>query len=449
MRLRCYIFSKKQNSTAIPPANADYVSFDFVFKTETSLLNPEILLDTSFSIYLYDYFYIEELHLYYFRDGIESVNGNMFRLHLKLDKAGSYRAAILGYTAFIERCADSRYYNTDIPDDALSVEDMIEHVASASTYCNFSSGLLYVVRIMGRDSTGGIGSFVTNLHNMQNIFSQMWVDIDNGLGLGDLEEFMQMWIADPIKYVIGLYSTPIGASVYASNVSTETVYFGGHETNISWDRINNGNVVMFSGALSKPTGIYTDFRRTDPAFSSYTIYIPTVGTVPLAADLIERNLSMEIGADLLSGDLLFKLKADGDIVASYASNCYATQSLGVVNQANGVMSGALSALGAIPTGNIGGAIAGIKTAMSPSPSIISSQGGTGCVSVANEIVITCCQKSSAEFPVGVYGRPCCKNLQLQNLSGFVKCAQSSLPLAVDDSTRTELNAMLDSGIYIE
>ena len=57
MRLRCYIFSKKQNSTAIPAANADYVSFDFVFKTETSLINPEILLDTSFSIYLYDYFY--------------------------------------------------------------------------------------------------------------------------------------------------------------------------------------------------------------------------------------------------------------------------------------------------------------------------------------------------------------------------------------------------------
>lgn len=277
----------------------------------------------------------------------------------------------------------------------------------------------------------------------------MWADIDDGLGLGDLEEFMQMWIADPIKYVVGVYSTPIGASVYANNVSPETVFFGGHETNLVWDKINNGDVVMFSGSLAKPASIYSDFRRSDPAFSSYTIYIPTVGTVPLSADLIEKDLSMDIGADLLTGDLLFTLKADEDIVASYNSSCYATQSIGVVNEANGIISGAIGTADSAVKANVVGVVEGIKTAMSPSPSIIGSQGGTGCVSTANEIVITCCQKSSGEFPTSDYGRPCCKNLKLGDLSGFVKCGNASIEIASTEGIRDEINTYLNTGFFVE
>lgn len=448
MILRAYQFNKKKNSTALP--TGDYVSFNFVFKQETSLLNPILLINTSLSIYTYNYFYIEELQTYYFRDGIESVNTDIFRLTLSIDRLATYRSQILNYVPFIERCSDSRYYNVDINDNALSVEDVIEHVQSASTYCNFSSGLLYIIRILGRDSTGGIGTYITNKSNMENIFSQMWVDVDDGLGLGDLEEFMQIWIADPIKYLIGVYSTPIGASVYAHNVSSDsTVYFGGHETNIQWDKITNGEVVMFSGSLSKPTSIYSDFRKTDPAFSQYTLYLPTIGTVPLSADIMDRSLSMDIGADLWTGDLLFKLMADGELISTYRSNCYATQSIGVVNETSAIMSSAISGVSSVINQNPTGAIEAFKSVASPTPSIIGSQGGTGCVSVANEIVITCTQKSSAEFPLTVYGRPCCKNIPLSQITGFVKCAKSSVNLHADESSIDIINSMLDDGIYIE
>lgn len=446
-------FKKRKNSTKVPDVSGVVkevvIKSNFGYENQFQSTKCSIVAPSFFVTGAVGYGYCKAWGNYYWITNVSfDIDGAEY-IDCRIDVLASWAEFIKESTFFIERCADANYYNTDIRDNAVSVEDMVEHTSSASTYCNFASGLLYVVRILGRGSTGGIGTFVTNLASMQNIFSQMWADIDDGLGLGDLEEFMQMWIADPIKYVVGVYSTPIGASVYANNVSSETVFFGGHETNLIWDRINHGDVVMFSGSLAKPSTIYTDFRRSDGAFSSYTIYIPTVGTIPLSADLIEKELSMDIGADLLTGDLLFTLKADGDIVASYNSSCYATQSIGVVNEANGVISGAVGTADNAVKGNIPGIVEGIKTAMSPSPSVIGSQGGTGCVSIANEIVITCCQKSSGEFPTNDYGRPCCKNLKVGDLTGFVKCGNASIEIASTERIRDEINTYLNTGFFVE
>ena len=435
-------FVKRKNSTKIP--TTDGTKKNVVLKGHCTTMNPSFFITGAVG-----YGYLKAWGNYYWITNIGFDINNAEYIDCKIDVLASWRNVIHSSTFFIDRCADANYYNTDIPDGALSVEDMVASVSSASTSCNFASGLLYIVRILGRGDTGGVGTFVTNLANMSNIFSQMWTDIDNGLGLGDLEEFMQMWIADPIKYVVGVYSTPIGASVYGNNISPKTVYFGGHETNITWDRIDNGSVTMFSGTLNKPSSIYSDFRRSDDAFSSYTIYIPTVGTLPLSADLIETTLSMEIGADLLSGDLLFSLKSNGSVVASYRSNCYATQSIGVVNEADGMITGAIQAGSSAATANLGGVINGVKKAISPSPSMIGSQGGTGCVTTANEIVITCTQKQSGEFPIADYGRPCCKNLLISNLTGFVKCGNASIEISGADDIRNQINNFLNSGFFVE
>ena len=446
-------FKKKKNSTKIPDFDGVekevVIKGNFGFENQFQSTKCSTIAPSFFVTGAAGYGYCKAWNNYYWITNISfDIDGSEY-ITCELDVLASWRQYIAASTFFVDRCADANYYNTDIRDDAVSVEDMVEYTSSASTYCNFASGLLYVIRILGRDSTGGIGTFVTNRASMQSIFSQMWGDVDDGNITGDLKELMQLWIADPIKYIIGVYSTPIGASVYAGNVSTETVYFGGHESNLEWDRINHGDVVMFSGSLAKPTSIYSDFRRSDPAFSSYTIYIPTIGTLPLSADLIETDLSMDIGADLLTGDLLFTLKSDEDVVASYKSNCYATQSIGVVNEADGIISGAIEASDSAVKGNVPGVVEGIKTAMSPTPSIIGTQGGTGCVSIANEIIITSCQKSSGEFPTKDYGRPCCKNLQLGNLSGFIRCSNASIDIAAVKGVREEINNYLNTGFFME
>lgn len=436
-------FTKRKNSTKVPSDSG--VIKNVTLKGQCDLINPSFFISD-----VEGYVYLKAWGWYYVIHRVAyDINGAQY-IDCNIDVLATWREAIHGSTMFVTRCADPSYYNVNLRDDALSAEDMVSSVTSASTYCSISTGLVYVIKLIGRGTTNGIGTFVMNRFQLENFFSQMWVDIDSGLGLGDLEEFMQMWLADPARYVVGVYSSPIGASVYANNVSLQKVYIGGHETNLEFDRIDKGEVIVHQNLLlNKPTSMYNDFRKTDNAFSQYTIYIPTVGTVPLSPDLMDTSLSIDIGADLFTGDLLFSLKSDGDVVASFGSNCYSTQSIGAVNQASNIMSGAMTATSAVASGNVMGVINGIKSGMQVSPSVIGTQGGTGGVTTANEIVISCMQKSSAEFPLAEYGRPCCKNVRLGNLNGYVQCGNPSIDVSATDIIKQMINSALSSGVYIE
>lgn len=440
-------FVKKKNSTK-RPADAPHIE-DVTLKRETSLLNPTFILTIDNEIY--NYIWVPDWGRYYFVTDIVHGNSNLCELRCTLDVLATYQDEIRNYVGFVERTSHPTWYNTDINDNAISVEDVVEFMDSESTYCNIASGLLYIVRIIGRGTTNGIGTFVMNRSQMQRIFSSLWGDVDEGSVTGDIIDFLQLYISNPSQYIVGCYSSPIGMSVYAQNTSSEKVFLGGHETDLTLDRINNGQVTVASDlTLRKPTSIYSDFRKTDPQFSQYTIYIPTIGTFPLSADIMDSTLTMDISADLISGDLFFKLKTNGHPVATYNSSCYSSMSIGTLNTANGVVAGTMQAGVSLLTANPVGLIQGAQSAFSPTPSVIGSQGGTGCVSLANEIVISCLQKRSAEFPTMVYGRPCCRNMALNQLSGhYIKCANSSIDIAGTESDKDAVNTFLDSGFYLE
>ena len=440
-------FVKKKNSTK-RPASAPHLE-NVVFKRETSLLNPTFIMTIDNDVY--NYVWVPDWGRYYFVTDIVHGNSNLCELRCTLDVLATFKDDIRNYVGFVERTSHPTWYNTDINDNAISVEDVVEFMDSESTYCNIASGLLYIIRIIGRGTTNGIGTFVMNRSQMQKIFSSLWGDVDSGSVTGDIIDFLQLYISNPSQYIVGCYSSPIGASVYAQNTSAEKVFLGGHETDLTLDRINHGQVTVASNlTLRKPTSLYSDFRKTDPQFSQYTIYIPTIGTFPLSADIMDSNLTMDISADLISGDLFFKLKANGHSVATYNSSCYSSMSIGTLNTANGVVAGTMQAGVSLLTANPVGLIQGAQSAFSPTPSVIGSQGGTGCVSLANEIVISCLQKRSAEFPTMVYGRPCCRNMALDQLSGhYIKCANSSIDIAGTESDKDAVNSFLDSGFYLE
>lgn len=440
-------FTKKRDSTKRPSGVPHVVEVSL--KRETSMTNPTLIMTIDNEVY--NYVWIPDWGRYYFIDDIVYGNSNLCELRCTLDILATYKDDIANYVGFVERTSHPSWYNTDINDNAISVEDVVEYMDSESTYCNISNGLLYIVRIIGRGTTNGIGTFVMNRSQMQKIFSSLWGDVDSGSVTGDIIDFLQLYISNPSQYIVGCYSTPIGASVYANNTSNETVFLGGHETDLKLDRINNGQVIVESNlTLRKPASLYSDFRKTDPTFSQYTIYIPTIGTFPLSADIMDSTLTMDISADLISGDLFFKLKANGHPVATYNSSCYSSMSIGTLNSANGVVAGTMQAGVSLLTANPVGLIQGAQSAFSPTPSVIGSQGGTGCVSLANEIVISVLQKRSAEFPTMVYGRPCCRNMALNQLSGhYIKCANSSIDIAGTESDKNAVNSYLDSGFYLE
>lgn len=448
MEIRLYSgFTKRINSTQIP-VNYPFTSIQVNLKQPTNINNPIFILTSN--LVNFNYVYVPDWSRYYFVNDIVFGNNDLIELHCSLDVLASFRPNILLYDAFVERTSHPLFYNPDIQDNALSVEDRVEHTSQAVTDSPLADDVLYIVRIVGRGSTGGIGTFIMNRATFQRVFSSLWGDIDTGTATGNVLEFLQLYISNPAEYIVGVYTTPIGASFYASYCSNETVYVGGHETDLKLDRINAGTVTLREYTLNKPTIIYTDFRKTDGAFSQYTLYIPTVGNVPLSPDIMDCTLTMKVSADLISGDLFFVLKADGTTVATYNSNCYSSVSMGTLNTATSSFMGATQVMTSAMTGNPIGIIEGIKTGFASTPSVIGTQGGTGCVSQASDFIISALQKSSGEFATSVYGRPCCKYLGLSNLLGhYVKCGNASIDMAGNEGEKSAVNNHLNAGVYLE
>lgn len=455
MEIRLYsMFVKRANSTKQPTDS--YVTKQCRQKEETSMMAPTFLLSTYDPGY--NYVYVPRWGRYYFINDVTLNIAGTFEISCTFDALASYKNSIGALTTFVERTSDVSKIDAYMRDSAVSCDDRVSSTESATTDSGLASGFVYIMRILGRGSTGGIGTFVIgNIYNLRNLFSSMWAAIDTSSITATLNTIASLYAEDPAQYIIGVYASPIGVSTYAQYVSSERVYCGGHDTGLDLDRINVGPVyVRQQKVLNKPVNMYSDFRRTDPAFSQYTMYIPTIGCVSLPAEIMDKTLTMDVVADLYSGDLCFMLYADGDLTATYNSNCYSSMSVGVQNGTAGaqLITNTVGTLSGVATGNIVGAgintIQGMKNILNPPASVIGTQGSTGCVTAQPDIVITCLQKSSGDIPNSVYGRPCCKNLLLSTISGYIKCSNASIDnIAGTDRDKELVNNFLNNGFYME
>lgn len=437
-------FSKRVNETKVPTTGGTDVTVEL--KQATSIANPVFILsgfDPSMN-----YIEVPGWSRKYFVTDFRKGNNDLFEVSCAEDYAGTWKSNIGNYTCFIERSASN--YNTKIHDGSVSNESGVTHTDSATTSCGFGN-LGIIMRVMGREDNGGIGTYYTTLINMSHWFGNIFGQIDTDPTFADIQNLVVVAASNPAQYVVGVYTTPIGAATYGANCTNTTLYMGGHKTDISIDKITTHTASIGTFTIAKPTGIYNDFRKYDPSFSRYTLYIPTIGEVALSGDLIDTTLTVDVGADLLSGDLFFALKSDGDVFATYTSNCYSSFGVGGVNPLSGVLSSALGTAAALtnpsPIGAVSGVISGVRNVMQESPSIISTQGGNGCIAQHKEMILTVVQRDSGDIPTAVVGRPCCKNLQIGNLSGYVKCGNASIDIPGTKAEKDAVNALLNGGFY--
>lgn len=451
-------FSKMVDETKQPSLSNPTKIVDVKLKEQTSYNNPTFIISGE-DIPAYNYAYLPAKSRFYFVKNITQQNRNMYHIECKTDPLATCKAQIGGYTCYIERCADSRYYNVDMPDNFLSVEDRIEHSATAVTPLFVSPNGCYVARIVGKDASG-VATYVFNsLGEIGQIFNPVYAQYFqsgdwSGLHIGD---FVQAFLCDPSKYLMGAYYSPLSSSDYNGYGVSETVNVGFYPTNIAGYRITTplwrgGG----SGAitLNKPASVYSDFRGSDPAFSQYVMYLPAVGTVNLAPEIMEGTLTLHYVIDLLTGDIFYRLfSSSTGLVATYTGNCYASLQISKGDASGGLnfLSNVVGGLTSAATGNVTGAlknnIDAVKNLITPTPSINGSQSGVAMLRDYPDVVISVLQKSSGAFPTAQAGRPCCKNLQIGNLTGYVKCGAPSLSLAIESEIQDEVNSYLANGFY--
>lgn len=454
-------FTKRQNSTKIP-TNETYTEIDCYWKEDTSLENPVYLIDGT--VVTWGYAYVPDFSRYYFITDIVSVSSNLYEVHMTLDTLGSFRQSILSYTAFVERAASA--YDPMVNDRFLSsTQDYIS--ISQNTISLGFSGEMYLMPVAG---ARGIQLLVFPTLASANLFANS-TNYEAAIGgrtltVGDIldsddaikDVFKQVGYSflNATDYMGTMIAFPFQDSSYTGITLSLGIWEGGNAYAMS----RNGAAFQVSLNFSSP---YTDFRRGNNNFMQYSVYLPGLGEVPISAlDAAENDLYCRLSVDYYTGTGLYYIAhSGGGVVGSYQAQIGSVVPYGkgeglnfgnMLSTAMGSAQNAVSGFGMNASTLIGLEKMGVDTVRTAFDSNTSVIGGAGSLSQIKEhpdIICTSKAVGSKEFPTVEAGRPLCQNVQLGSLSGFVKCANASVPLNALDHVRTEINAALNSGIYIE
>lgn len=210
--------------------------------------------------------------------------------------------------------------------------------------------------------------------------------------------------------------------------------------------------------------------RLYPYYKPYTfatISLPFVGVIGLDVDVIAGlgKLGVEVFVDPFTADIIYKLRnADGATIGTYSGNCGAGlpisgQSFNAIGMAAGAMQiiggVAASATGlAIPgAGGIAGGAAqlfeGARVHTQTNGSLSSFIGGYIGTSVKVDVFTNDPASWDLENMKSTQGVIVNKQQSLSGVSGYVQCRNASVSMAGLSAEKETVEAMLNSGIYIE
>lgn len=460
MVLKLYSFSKKHNSTKqLASEAAPVATYNNVFlKEATDLDEPTFLIDDNFQGTC-NYAYLEDLGRFYFVKGWRLSNNRIWALECECDALATYKAYILLYEAFVERTSDSRHYRLNFNDELVSVsQEVVNFDMAVEPISDFSSSNgCYVLRMAGGDADG-VSTFVTdNLASLAPIF-----DIDNYIT--DTEDpwyqILGNIVFDPWDYIIAFYWSPLKLSFYTANGAySADVWIKWYNTGIRAYKLPNNKVAFINEVVeSRPAALYADFRKLNPNFTRYKLYVPAVGLLDMDNNEAQSQIRVNYTIALDTGSTSVNIIRNNDLTLIAHYNCELYVPLqGATDRVDvgQIFSGALQTSAGLISGTTSGMVAGIENLVktvhniiTPMPQMIGGAGGVGVRADTNIYFITECYQSG-ELPTEVAGRPCYRNLLLSNVEGFVKCGNASLELPCNERLKNKINAMLNEGIFIE
>lgn len=454
MELRLYNFSKKHNSTKQLGSDATPIATysDVFLKQNTDIDNPTFLIDDT--LHDVNYAYLVTIGRFYFVKSMRLGNNNIWEIECELDALATYKTQILLHEAFVERCADSNYYNIYLNDPLISVKQGADNYdRHMEIISGFSGNGSYVMRVVGGDSDG-VSTFVTSdLSQWAAIF-----DPDTYFTSGAAwYEILGNIIFNPWDYIISLSWSPISLDKYISEGAYDSdIWIKWFNTNITAKKLPNNKVTYINSGAFSFSSLYSDFRRYNPSFTRWKLYIPAVGLVDMDNIMATGQISVNYCVNLDSGSAAVDVVNQTQgliIIAHYNCDLYVSLQAGSDSwNAGGIISNLGGATGNFVAGNIAAGSANLVEAIGniivPTPQGLGGSNGIGIRSDPNIYALSICH-GSGNIPTAVAGRPCMKNVLLSNLTGFVKCGNASVDIACDESTKLEINAYLNNGFFIE
>lgn len=495
--VKLFEFQKRHNSTR-RPSGAEW-DISGVLRDGSSLITPTIAFEfasdfspmsNSYNL-KFNYAYVAKFARYYWITDWTYESG-LWIAAMKVDVLATFRPQILASSAFV---AYDESANTDLVDSRMSLLTAKTIDSATGTFeklgQNDSGGGVVIVACTGKNSSAAFAMNPTQISQLMNnvvswgsaTFAESSMDPytpdpDDALGV-------QIWTAlkgscswwkrvatnigsngDAAENIRAAVQLPVDINDISGN--SQQVILGQYETNIYARKISSR--ILYDVCQVNIPWRFSDWRNNEPYTEIY-LYIPYVGNIRMPNGILIGETALRVYAtlDLLSGDAIFRvyIEPSDKIISTYTVNIGASYPIGASNISPGqVTTGIAGAVGAIAAGAakggatgaaIGalGAIQGIMAANTPNSSSIGGGGGGAsqgllpgsCIVtvISHDIVMP----QGADATAAIMGSPTMCVKPLANVKGYLETRGAAITGNMTATEHAELNAMLDSGIYVE
>lgn len=489
-----YEFQKRHNSTRRPEG----ASWDFngLLREGSSLITPTISFEfaTDFSPMSnsyglkFNYAYVPKFARYYWITDW-TYEGGLWHATMKVDVLASFRPEILASSAFV---AYDESTNTDLVDSRMSMLTAKTIDSAVGMFSKLgqhdSGGGVIILMATGRSSTAAFAMTQSDISQlMDNIISYWTTELPIPPYPGDINQdpwyiilynAIRMQIAGEIQDVINLFSNGSAADNLRSAIqlpldisdipgSTQVVWLGQYYSQVYGKKVSSR--ILYDTCQVQIPWRYTDWRMNEP-YTEIFLYIPYVGNVKMPNSVLigETDLRIYAYVDLISGDAIFQIyiEPSDKLIAVYTANIGACYPIGVSNvSASQTVTGIAGAVGSIAAGSASGgtvgavtgalgAVQGIMAANTPTTSCVSSGGGGASQGLNGRCTVTVISHNTIPIPgdpdtTAIMGTPTMRVRPLGNITGYLETRGAAVTGNMTATEHAELNAMLDSGIYVE
>ena len=465
-----YNVSKRKNSTLVP---TNGLKAELVLKSGTSLLDPVLLLHVSHKPDISEVWFEGR---YYFVNDVVSVRNDLWELHCKVDVLATYKANILATPSFV--LYDSAA-NSEIIDTRLSMKTTTTLSIASSSTGSFFEDTCVLLGIVGKPHTGVFAVSVATARSLLSAINTSWLDNPDMLEIPDISDFsnwddaagafmhnltvgIRQLIAtgkagDCIKSAV---IVPVGVNKFSG--STETIWLGDYNTGVSGLLLDSSQRAVETQSVSIPWQ-FTDWRRNSP-YTTVFLNIPYVGVIGLPTSQIMYESSLNLTLFVSSnGNVTYNIYGGTShrLISRCGANCGSSFMIGSSNinpLGSSMATGSVAAAGigaALATTGAGlvaagtAAIAGTISAITADPICVGSTGGgifsdgpvIQCATLCRDTVVDPASVSA------VMGTPTMATKK--PAAGYVETRCFSVSGAMTDRERTEINSLMDGGVYME
>lgn len=480
VNIRLYSFGKKPNSTKIPDAQTvENETFECLFKEPFSLLNPVILLKHD-NPAKYNYAYIGKFGRYYFINNWEYDKGIWYG-YLNVDVLASWKTEIGESEQYVLRSASN--YDETIIDTlypCFSGEALITKSVNNPWARSFDTGYV-VIGIANSDTanSGFVNYYVFDNDGVNKLKSFLlgdsgWFTLD----IDEISANLQKELFNPLQYISSCLWFPVEPPQKAGG-DIDKIKFGW------WELSNQKASTLFDGGLTQIDSVFDvpqhpqqetrgSFLQRTSDYSEFILLYPPFGEITIPAELLTNTAKLYIRViiDFITGSaelMVSPFESFKNIIIDTFTQLAVPLQISQIN--NQPFSAAANLVGGLfnigvsgygmqfgnkitKTGfiqNLGNSFldSAVGTTKSLAPNI-STTGANGSLSrLLFDPQLKARFKILVDEDISHFGRPYCKSVKIQTLSGFLKCNGADISTTATQTENDMITEYLNGGLFYE